>query len=259
MKLALCQLEIIWEDKKKTFDLCSRFMEEAAQRGADLILFPEMSLTGFSMDIEKTKESKQETAALFAEHARLCHIAAGFGFVSAREDKAQNHYMIVDDRGKLLADYCKIHPFSYGGEDRYFVAGEKLALCRYKDFTIGISICYDLRFPELYQLLSRQAELIVVPANWPEARREHWNCLLQARAIENQSYIAGINCVGKMGGKAYSGDSGVIHPLGTICGKCGEQQELLIVEIDNDVHTYRESFPVKKDRKEALYQKLGEC
>ena len=156
-------------------------------------------------------------------------------------------------------DYAKLHPFSYGEESLYFTGGDTLPLCSYKGFEIGVQICYDLRFPEIFQLASPQAELIVVPANWPEDRVEHFKTLLKARAIENQCYIAGINRVGHARTSVYSGDSMIVDPLGRELAHGGRTEELLVADLDLEmVRKYRAEFPAKIDRKPELYRKLAD-
>ena len=264
MKIALGQLKIFWEDKKANMEKLKICLKQLSD--VDLFLMPEMSLTGFSMNTEKTKENKKETVCQIRELARQYDIAIGVGWVKDLGTTCENHYSIISPEGELL-DYAKLHPFSYGEESLYFTGGDTLPLCSYKGFEIGVQICYDLRFPEPFQILSQKADLIVVPANWPAARRDHWDTLLRARAIENQVYIAGINCAGSMGGQYYSGDSVLYRPDGTkvqagrniLSGKEAIPEEAVFVyEIDNQIRKYRESFPVKKDRREALYRKLGE-
>lgn len=263
MKIALGQLKIFWEDKEANLSRLKEYLEELPE--VELLLLPEMSLTGFSMNTERTKECKKETVDQIRELAKQYHTAIGVGWVKDLETICENHYSIVSPEGELL-DYAKLHPFSYGEESLHFVGGDRLPLCAYQDFQIGVQICYDLRFPEPFQILSKKADLIVVPANWPASRREHWDTLLRARAIENQVYIAGVNCAGNMGGQYYSGDSVLYGPDGTrvsakrksIPGKEEIPEEAVFVyEIDNQSRKYREDFPVKKDRREALYRKLG--
>jgi predicted amidohydrolase len=166
----------------------------------------------------------------------------------------ENHYSIISQNGKLLLDYIKIHPFSFAGEDKYFKGGEKLSTCGIEGFETGVAICYDLRFPELFIKLSEKAELIIVPANWPAARSLHWKTLLRARAIENQCYVAGVNCSGDMDGQTYSGDSAIYSPEGEMLTPVetitiNETDKVYIYDIVNDVQEIRDGFPVRNDRK----------
>lgn len=264
MKVALGQLQLYWEEKEANLQIVEAYLERLFETGTELFLLPEMSLTGFSMHTEKTKESSKETVERVRRLAGKYQTAVGAGWVKDCGERCENHYSIVTPDGELL-DAVKLHPFRFGGEAEYFQGGEHLAVCEYGGFRIGVQICYDLRFPEPFQALSRKADLILVPANWPASRRSHWKCLLKARAIENMVYLAGINCAGEMGGQFYSGDSRIYAPDGTklkkevIClpGRCAREQ-VQVYELQNDIHKYRECFPVREDRREALYQRIQE-
>jgi len=262
MRIALVESHIVWENKEKNLRNAKRDLELLKDRGIQLVLFPEMSFTGFSMNTNCTKEDNMESIRLVQEWTQEYQITIGCGWVKNSGDKCENHYTLVN-QGAITADYIKMHPFSYSGEDKYFTKGNKLSICNVDNFVVGLQICYDLRFPEVFQILSKKASLIIVPANWPKRRKEHWNCLLKARAIENQVYLAGINCVGIIGDLEYSGDTQIIAPDGNVClPKDTIQLEkdniyIYIYEIDNDVSDYRNSFPVKQDRQEELYKNLS--
>lgn len=255
MRLALCQLNIVWEDKKSNIEKVKYFTDYAVKNNADIILFPEMSLTGFSLDIAKTKENG-ESLDIIGSVASKRNIAIGIGWVKDCGDKGENRYTIVDNKGEVVLEYTKLHPFSYSGEDKNFNCGDSIYTFDYNGFNIGCLICYDLRFPEIFQALSKTADLIVVPACWPSKRSEHWNILLKARAIENQCYIAGINCVGDIGGFHYLGDSAVINPLGEVICSVRNEEGVIFADIDNDVDVFRADFPTKKDRRADLYRTL---
>jgi predicted amidohydrolase len=119
----------------------------------------------------------------------------------------------------------------------------------------GIAICYDLRFPELLRRYAVQgAKLIIIPAEWPIERIDHWRALLQARAIENQAYIVATNSAGKTGDKIFGGHSAVIDPWGKVMVELGEQPGLATVDIDLDyVDTVRARIPVFEDRRTDIY------
>jgi predicted amidohydrolase len=174
---------------------------------------------------------------------------------TSTKTKAENHYTVITPSGEIISDYTKIHPFSYANEDQFFHAGEQISQFQINDFTASTFICYDLRFPEIFQAASEKAQLIIVAANWPEARREHWRCLMRARAIENQVYMVGVNCVGEIGSTKYAGDSCIIDPQGNVLAELSYQEGLLIYDIKNDVAHYRKEFPVKQDRKLNIYKK----
>ena len=261
MILALVQSAIDYEDKLHNLEKAEQFVRYASNYNADLVLFPEMSFTGFSMRKDFTGETDTFTLDHMLQLANLNHIAIGFGWVSLsterKNTKAENHYTIISHDNKVLLDYVKCHPFSYAGENDYFFAGQSIEFASFKNFMISTAICYDLRFPELFQIISKKADFIVVPANWPKARSEHWITLLRARAIENQCYIAGINCTGKMNGLVYSGQSMVFDPNGDCLLDLGEKETVQFIQIHNDVEQYREIFPVKLDRREAFYYNLS--
>ena len=190
------------------------------------------------------------------QYAVQYHISIGFGWVKDCGEKSENHYTIVNKAGKIISDYAKIHPFSYSGEDIKFQGGNKIAVFELDNIKFSTFICYDLRFPEIFQAASKTANIIIVPANWPASRSEHWKCLLRARAIENQVYILAINCVGEVGGLHYSGDSCVINPNGEILMELSGQEGVLEYELLDDVGDFRNSFQVKNDRREDLYCSL---
>lgn len=272
MIIGLAQMHIAWENKELNKIYIEKYVEKFSEAviGIDdtaMLLFPEMSLTGFSMNTEITADENGESVEFVKKIADKYKVYLGVGWVKKQEELCENHYSIVSTDGEMISDYVKIHPFSYSGEDRYFQGGDNLALCTIKDFGIGTAICYDLRFPELFQAMSKKAELIIVPANWPEKRCIHWSALLAARAIENQCYIAGVNCCGEIGGIIYSGDSVLHAPNGEIVAMHDvlsldfEDMEkglnqLFIYRIENDVDKERSSFPVKNDRREELYKKF---
>lgn len=253
MKIALVQSHIVWEDKVK--NLCS--FERIVQKNSniDLFLLPEMSFTGFSMNTAITGEENEETKHNIAEICKKFDVAAGFGWVK-HKIKSENHYTIIGKNGEDVSDYVKIHPFSFSGEDKCFISGNKLSYFALNDIVFSNFICYDLRFPELFCIASKKAHAIIVPANWPSKRCEHWNTLLKARAIENQVYILAVNCVGDMGGLNYSGDSCVVAPDGEVIVSSHGAETVLIFDMADNVQQFRDDFPTYKDRKDSLYIEL---
>lgn len=253
MKIALCQTTIIWENKEANYSRIKKKLEEASKRKTELFLLPEMSFTGFSMDTGITKENDGGTIHIMRQYAEQYQMAVGFGWVKDCGEKAENHYTVVDRNGGIVSDYAKIHPFSYSGEDEKFQGGDKVVTFRMGGITFAGFICYDLRFPEIFQTASKTADVILVPANWPAVRREHWKCLLRARAIENQVYVLAVNCVGNINGTDYAGDSCVIDPDGKIVLELSEKEGIMEYDLENDVKKFRDRFPVRKDRREYLY------
>lgn len=256
MRIAVYQMGITWENKNRNYLKVKRLLE-ACKKKNDILLLPEMSFTGFSMNTDITKESNLETLGRMTEYARQFQIAIGFGWVKDCGEKSENHYTIIDKAGETVSDYVKIHPFSFSGENQKFQAGNCISSFKFMDTRFASFICYDLRFPEIFQIASKSAHVILVPANWPQKRRNHWRCLLQARAIENQVYIIAINCVGEIGGLIYSGDSCVINPDGEILLEISNREGVLEYELLDDVDDFRNSFQLKKDRRVELYMKYA--
>lgn len=260
MKIALAQTDVVWEDKLSNLSIAEAFIQQAAIEKVNLILFPELSFTGFSMNVKALGEDTNETIDMIKGLALKYKINIGFGYIQRfnESEKALNNYSIVSCSGEVLSTYTKIHPFSFGTENLHYLGGKNITNTKINNLNISTFICYDLRFPEIFQIASKTAELIIVAANWPEARKEHWITLLKARAIENQCYIAGINRVGVGDGIKYSGNSLIIDPLGNVISSCRDNLEGLIIgEIDLTlVNSVRESFKLKFDRKETLYYEL---
>ncbi len=253
MKIGLYQMNIAWEDKWKNYSQLENILKEQGDKTVDLLLLPEMSFTGFSMNTARTKESDMQTIDKISSFAKTYRTAIGFGWVKDCGEKSENHYTVINREGLVVSDYVKIHPFSFSGEERKFQGGENIVLFELGGITFSTCICYDLRFPEIFQTASSKANVILVPANWPLERRGHWKCLLRARAIENQVYMIGVNCVGNVGELTYAGDSCVIDPNGEVRLEAGMQKMVLEYDLTDDVEQFRSAFPMKRDRKEHLY------
>lgn len=262
VKIALIQSYIFWEDKDRNMELLKKIIDKQYRCGVKLFLLPEMSFTGFTMNTDDMKENDKFTVGFLEILAKEYNVAIGAGWIRACEGKCENHYSIVTPEGEI-ADYGKIHPFTYGEEDDYYKGCNSIVKCEFEEFKMGIQICYDMRFQDIFMKAAKDVDLVIVPANWPAARAMHWNTLLRARAIENQVYVAGVNCAGNINGLYYSGDSQLINPDGKnqefvqeliseysgYEGICREAK-VLIYNIENDVNKYREDFPVLRDRRE---------
>lgn len=260
MKVALAQLDIAWENKEENKKRCDDMIKQAKEQYVELIVFPEMTLTGFSMDTNKLGETFENSATItfFQQKAKQYHIAIVFGLIIKMGEKSENHCIMVNENGEIITDYAKIHPFSYGAESKYYSGGNDVVFGNIKEIPISTLICYDLRFPEIFQACSEKSHIITVIANWPMQRRCHWVSLLKARAIENQCYILGVNRCGSGDGLDYSGDSMIIDPYGEVVAWAKQScQTLVVADIDDTiVSKYREEFPLKKDRKPSLYRQL---
>jgi len=257
MKLSIAQTDIVWEDKKSNFADAEEYIANAGKKGSDIIVFPEMSMTGFSMDVKTIGEEDESTLNKFKSLSVKENIFIGFGWVEYDGKKGRNNFSITSPEGDEIFRYCKIHPFSFGKEDEFFYKGNEIKFVKIKDMTLSGFICYDLRFPEIFQSASEKSDIIILIANWPEARIEHWDVLLQARAIENQSYIIGVNRVGYGNGIKYNGHSVIYNPLGESILITEEREGLYSTELDcRMVEKVRNNFRVKNDRRKEIYNRF---
>lgn len=256
MKAAVCQPDIVYEGKMVNLINAEKYISEASENSSDIIFFPEMTLTGFSMDISETGDREKESIKLMSSLAKKYNIAIGFGWAALKGDKGENHYSVIAPDESILSDYIKIHPFSYTGEDKFFNAGNEISTFCFRGKKISTFICYDLRFPEIFQAASRDSDIIVVAANWPEKRIAHWDILLRARAVENQSWVLGVNCFGDQPGNHYNGSSAVILPDGTVSANIIGREGIIYAEIGDEADNARKEFPVKKDRRPDLYREM---
>ncbi len=255
MIIGIVQMGIEWEDIYRNMNKIEEFVKEAHDKNVELLLFPEMSLTGFTMDINKHILLEKDIVNWLIRIASGYDISIGLGFGSIVDEKGLNEYVVVSNEGEVLGRYSKIHPFSYSGEDKKYYKGNDIISCTINDMSITPFICYDLRFPEIFQIASKNSQLICVAANWPQEREKHWITLLTARAIENQCYIAGINRVGYGDGLYYNGASMIVDPEGNILNDITNDERIIISEIWADnVKEIRRKFTLKRDRRENLYR-----
>lgn len=266
LDIYLVQMEIAPNDKAKNFakvrELASKIRKSADDSVPGLIILPEMFATGYlplhpeSAAEDFSKNNAGETADFLYKLANETGCAImGAGIEKSSESDAArdinesqkllNHSSVYIPRNtQEYARYDKRHPFFM--EQKKFSAGDKVDLFKIKDWNIAATICFDLRFPELYRdAVKAGARLITVQAAWPAARIAHWKTLLQARAIENQVYIAAVNGIG---GPSYGGNSMIINPKGEIIASTDASFEGIVhARIDSkSQEEYRKQFPVLK-------------
>ncbi|MCI9080165.1 MAG: carbon-nitrogen family hydrolase [Lachnospiraceae bacterium] len=258
MRVALGQMDMVREDKKASLVKAEKMAEEAAAAKADIIIFPEMSLTGFSMALDKIGEDEKspESVNAMAELAIQNNIAIGFGWAALPVPgsiKGTNRFTVIGSDGNIITEYKKINPFTYGGESEVYESGNNIVTAQFAGHTISLFICYDLRFPELFQIASEKADVLFVIADWPAIRSTHWTTLIRARAIETQSYVVGVNCYGVHNSESSSGGSLVVDSIGNILGQISGREGVLICDIDNRAWSLRDKFNTRKDRKTEFY------
>ena len=260
VKVALASLDQKWEDKRHNLERCRALAGRASELGADLVVFPEMTLTGFTMNVARSAEDPAHSPSIdaFSEIAKRHKLWVIAGVVLSGADKAANALVAFSPDGRERARYKKIHPFSMAGEDACFQGGSELATVEMPAFALGLSICYDLRFPELYSALAATSDVLVNIANWPKPRVAHWKILLQARAIENQVFVIGVNRSGVDGkGLEYERSSVVVGPDGAFIDAIATEGELDLHELKPDTLTrYRSKFSTRRDRVPELYRQL---
>lgn len=259
MKIGLVSLNQNWENKKKNLENCEQYIFNASQNKIDLIIFPEMTLTGFSMNISKISETEKDSFTIdsFKLLAKKYKVAIIFGIAIRIEKKVENRLYFISEEGDIKENYTKIHPFSFANEDKFYNAGSSLKKLLFKRHTIGFSICYDLRFPELYTSLAKDCDIIVNIANWPAKRKTHWETLLKARAIENQVFIIGVNRTGIDGNSLeYIESSSIFNADGDKLN-FELKNEIKIYEIDKScTYEYKSKFNSINDRKIEFYKRV---
>jgi predicted amidohydrolase len=251
MKLGLIQYNPKWEDKEENKTNINALLKNAIE-DVDLLIFPEMTLTGFSMRSNIYGESlDSESFNYFSGVTNEFNCDVVAGLIENSSGNYFNTLIHISCEGELKNSYRKIHPFSYSNEDKHFSTGLEPVVTDINGWKTGLSICYDLRFPELYRFYGKErTELIIIIANWPDTRIEHWNTLLKARAIENQCFVAGVNRVGDGLRLHYNGFSSVYDPMGKKLVSVHNEAKLITVEIDkNYVKEVRDKFPFLEDIK----------
>jgi predicted amidohydrolase len=251
VKVAAIQHDIHWEDASATRDHVAPLIATAAASGARLVGLTEMFATGFSMHPERiAKDEGGPSEAFLLDQARAhdLHVVASIAQRGA-DGKYRNNAVLASPNGDVRR-YAKIHPFSYAGEHERYAAGEEFLTVDVEGLQVTVFVCYDLRFADEFWALAPDTDLYVVPANWPDARREHWRTLLRARAIENQAYVLGVNRVGTVKGVEYVGDSAIIDPLGRTLAEAAVGESVLVADVDaGSVKAIRAAFPFLADRR----------
>ena len=247
MKISVMQPDLEWEDKIANFARLEKLIKPIFNK-TDIVILPEMFSTGFSMNSEKLSESvRQETFQWMNKMSQNGNFGLCGSYIVKENEQFFNRLVFVTPE-KEYWHYDKRHLFSIGGEDKYYSPGKSRLVFTFRGVRISPFICYDLRFP-VWSRNRNDCDLIIYSANWPESRREVWNILLKARAIENQCYVAGSNRIGKDGSSIkYCGDSTIVSPRGEIIGSCiSNEQGFVTTEISmTDLSDFRNKFAVQK-------------
>ncbi len=261
MNVLAIQLDIVWEDKSANFAKVRALLEKAQPEPGSLLVFPEMFATGFSMNATSIAESYGgETEQFLASLAReFRSYAVGGAAMRGKDGLARNKALVFSPAGDLLAFYAKMRPFTPGGEAEHYTAGQRPSVFRCGEWTVAPFVCYDLRFPELFRLAAaaHRPELFLVIASWPAKRIAHWDRLLQARAIENQAFVVGVNRVGADPYYSYPGHTVIIDPQGNVIADAGETEGTIQAKVTlEELRKYREGLPFLNDLRAEEFGRL---
>ncbi len=253
MKVAIIQHDIRWNETEWNFKHISQLLDQ--QAGADLYVLTEMFATGFLAEGTTKQAAVQgrEIVSWMQQQAhRLNAAIAGSVAIVGEDSRLRNRLFFIRPDGSYDY-YDKRHLFSYAGEHKEYTAGDKRVVVKWKGVRILLQICYDLRFP-VFSRNHDDYDAIIYVANWPAKRRDSWQILLKARAIENQSFVIGVNRVGSDKACEYVGDSAIINAYGQTVMSCSEGlAESVAAELDMEqlLH-FREKFPVLKDTDDII-------
>lgn len=244
MRVQLIETHLIWENVQANLEHFSNLLSQYASDEKDIFILPEMFSTGFTMNTgvaEKRIEGEFPSVTWMKKQAAQLNAAVVGSVAVSEDDGSYNRLFFVRPNGEV-SQYNKRHLFSFAGEHEVYRAGQEQCLVSWRGWNILLNICYDLRFPiwTRNEIINRSPkyDLLIYVANWPSVRAEVWKTLLRARAIENVSYVIGVNRIGKDGnGHMYSGDSAIINFR-------GESVETLSLE---ELQTFRANFPALED------------
>lgn len=230
-------------------------LRRVAEQGAKLAVLPEMWSCGY--DYRNLAELAVETPRVLEtiqEECRNLKLVCVGSLPELQNGTIYNTAYLID-KGEPLGSYRKLHLFSTMREDQFLGAGNQALVAETSIGRLGIAICYDLRFPELFRKLALEgAEIICLPAEWPKPRQEHWKTLLRARAIENQLFVVAANCCGVQGKLDFFGLSQLISPLGNVLQIAEENDCELIADFDfGEMEKYRAQINILADRRDDIY------
>lgn len=235
MKLALVQLQVLEKNKAGNVAHGLEVLRKVT-KDHDLVVLPEVWITGYSLGhLQQEAETfdgalVQEICAIAKENS--CAIIAG-SMPMKHDGKIYNTSLAISKEGELVNYYDKVHLFGLFNEEKFFAPGQRFNAYDLDGVCCGSTICYDLRFPELFRHLALQgAKIIFCPAEWPDARGDIWRLLAQARAAENHTFVVAVNCAGVFKGAPFFGHSMVVAPSGKILAEAGMDEEIVSLDID---------------------------
>jgi omega-amidase len=262
MKIGCIQLSVRYGKVEDNYQQAERCIREAAEKGAEIVVLPEMWNTGYDLKnlAHIADVNGERSLNFFTSLAKELHIHIIGGSVATnRNGEFFNTMYTVNKDGVMVGEYDKAHLFRALDEHLYLQSGDKTNIFKLDELVAGGVICYDIRFPEWLRVHALEgAQVLFVPAQWPTERIDHWQTLLRARAIENQCYIVAVNRTAR-NVQNYNGHSMIIEPWGDIIWLGGESEEVAVIDVDfSKVEEIRNRIPVYEDRRPELYQKVKE-
>lgn len=261
MRVALVQFAPKLGEVQANTETMIRLVDDAASKGAAIVIFPEMSDTGYHPSVFErfAQPWPGEVYNALQDAARSHSIAILSGLSEKSGEEVFNSLVLFSAEGEELAKYRKTHLFSPAPvfEHEYFVAGSAFEVVELAGVSIGLSICYDLRFPEMYRCLSEGgAEVLINVAAWPRKRADHWDWLTRVRAVENQAFFLGVSSVGEGEGDTLNGNSRVVSPRGELLGSLQQERNAVVVcDLDFELlSSFRKELPLDCSRRPELYQ-----
>jgi len=260
IKIALAQMDLVLGEPDQNFRKAENWINKASNEGADLILLPELWASGFDLKNIQTYAAPLNEGD-FAKMKLMAvenKIMVGGSLIEQDKNYFYNTFVLFDKIGDVINSYRKIHLFRMLNEEQYFKPGNQLIISDTDWGKIGMAICYDLRFPDMFRAYGvKGVEIILIVGEWAQKRISHWCDLLRARAIENQCFIAAVNKSGISKGENLGGFSAVINPMGEYLTQGNNQEELLFAEINLDeVSKIRRWMPVFEERQPQIYNKF---
>lgn len=247
------QLDLVWENPAANRAKALAYLEGAVIPAGSLVVLPEMFASGFSMNTSTVAEpAGGATEHWLLATAQRLGVTLLAGLARREPDGVcANEALVVSPKGELLSVYRKQRLFTPGGEAEHYTAGRDPSVFHWGEIPVATFICYDLRFPELFRVAARQRPLLyVVIASWPDKRVAHWLKLLEARAIENQAYVIGVNRLGDDPSHHYPGRSVIVNPWGEVIADGGHEEGLVTADLDlAALRSYREKLPFLEDLK----------
>ena len=250
MTITLLQQDIVWGNPSANQAAAEQAILAAAP--SDLYVLPEMWSTGFATQPEGIAESDESSLRWMQQMARRMDAAVAGSVATQADGRYYNRFYFVKPTGEV-AYYDKRHLFTYGGEHQRYTAGSQRVVVEWRDVRFLLQVCYDLRFPTFARNAASGPDAYDVAlyvASWPTSRREPWDLLLRARAIENQCYVCGVDRVGNDPACEYNGGTALIDAYGHTVASCPDGQRThLTATLDLErLRAFRQKFPVLADR-----------